>query len=83
MAWPKGKPRPPGTGRKKGSPNKVTRDIKQAFFQVFWSKGIEGLTEWSEKDPAGFYKVMGSLIPKEVKTELEGELVLRWAGEED
>ena len=24
MAWPKGKPRPPGVGRKKGVPNKAT-----------------------------------------------------------
>ena len=28
MAWPKGKPRPKGAGRKKGTPNKVTADIK-------------------------------------------------------
>lgn len=28
MAWPKGKPRPPGAGRKKGSVNKATADIK-------------------------------------------------------
>ncbi|GBQ08452.1 hypothetical protein [Saccharibacter floricola] len=28
MAWPKGKPRPTGAGRKKGVPNKATADIR-------------------------------------------------------
>jgi hypothetical protein len=28
MAWPKGTPRPEGAGRKKGTPNKITADIK-------------------------------------------------------
>lgn len=28
MAWPKGKPRPPGAGRKKGSMNKATADVR-------------------------------------------------------
>lgn len=29
MAWPKGKPRPPGAGRKKGTPNKASRPWKE------------------------------------------------------
>lgn len=27
MAWPKGKPRPEGAGRKKGTPNKSTEEL--------------------------------------------------------
>lgn len=30
MAYPKGKPRPPGAGRKKGTPNKATAAVAQA-----------------------------------------------------
>jgi hypothetical protein len=34
MAWPKGKPRPPGAGRKKGTQNKTTRDVQE------WARSI-------------------------------------------
>jgi hypothetical protein len=34
MGWPKGKPRPPGAGRKKGTPNKVVLGI-QAKLDAF------------------------------------------------
>lgn len=33
MAWPKGKPRPAGAGRKKGEPNKSTAEIKALAHQ--------------------------------------------------
>ena len=29
MAWPKGKPRPPGAGRKAGTPNKRTLEVER------------------------------------------------------
>jgi hypothetical protein len=29
LGWPKGKPRHPNAGRKKGTPNKATREVKE------------------------------------------------------
>lgn len=77
MAWPKGKPRPPNSGRKKGSPNKLT-EVKNCFLQVFHERGKEGLSEWAEKDPSGFYRTMASLLPKEVEAKVEGTLEIKW-----
>ncbi|WP_202401645.1 MULTISPECIES: hypothetical protein [unclassified Saccharibacter] len=42
MAWPKGKPRPVGAGRKKGVPNKATADIR-ALAQEHGTDALETL----------------------------------------
>lgn len=34
MGWPKGRPRLPGSGRKKGRPNKITEDFKAAVTRL-------------------------------------------------
>jgi hypothetical protein len=34
MAWPKGKPRPPNAGRKKGTPNKVTAEKREMLAAI-------------------------------------------------
>lgn len=34
MAWPKGKPRPEGAGRRKGTPNKSTQTIKDRLAEM-------------------------------------------------
>jgi hypothetical protein len=44
MAWPKGKPRPEGAGRQKGSTNKATREIK-AIAQEHGEKAILTLAD--------------------------------------
>ena len=36
MAWPKGKPRPPGAGRHKGSQNKKNRAIESITGQIIY-----------------------------------------------
>ena len=77
MAWPKGKPRPPNSGRRKGTVNKLT-EVKNVFLEVFNERGKEGLAEWANADPTGFYKTVASLVPKEVKADIEGSLELKW-----
>lgn len=52
MAWPKGTPRPPGAGRAKGTPNKVTSDL----LAICERKGInpfEALLELSNHPDVG------------------------------
>lgn len=69
----KGDPKPPGSGRKKGTPNKFT-SIKEVFMKVFYERGEEGLREWAAKDAAGFYRTVATFVPKEVRATIEGEL---------
>jgi len=45
MPAPKGRPKPPGSGRQKGTPNKVTRDVQE------WARSIV-------EDPKGVAKTV-------------------------
>ena len=44
----KGKPRPPGAGRRKGTPNKVTKDVK-ALAQKYMASAIQELARLALK----------------------------------
>ena len=41
---PKGLPKPPGSGRKKGTPNKITREVREAA-QKHGTKAIAALVK--------------------------------------
>jgi hypothetical protein len=71
------RPRPPnaGIGRKKGSQNKLTRTVKEAFENVFRDlqkdpKDPAHLREWAKREPDKFYPLAAKLIPTEVKGEM-------------
>ena len=51
-------------GRPKGCKDKITK-MKEAFFCVFTERGKDGLREFAQKDPAGFYRTWASIMPKE------------------
>lgn len=56
-----------GKGRKKGSPNKVTRAFKEAVLAAFQQlEGVDGLVAWGRKNRTEFYKIAARLIPHEV-----------------
>lgn len=77
MAFTKGKPRPKGAGRKKGVPNKITRDIREAWEDaIAHVQGVEGATlrDWAEANPDKFWPLTMQMVPK--KTELSGNLTL-------
>ena len=68
----KGEPRPPNAGRKKGSVNKATASIKQAFKEAFEELGgATALAEWARDNPTEFYRLSARLIPTEL-TGLDG-----------
>lgn len=71
---PKGRPKPPGSGRKKGQPNHNTTAVKDmlraALDQV---GGAQYLADQALENPAAFLSLVGKLIPNEVKTELAGK----------
>jgi hypothetical protein len=59
-------------GRPKGSQNKITRDVRQAFLEAFEAlqhqPGVN-LVDWAKKEPTEFYRLSGKLIPAKVETE--------------
>lgn len=72
MAWPKGKPRPPGAGRRTGTPNKLTTAAKEAFQIAFDKlKGVDGLVAWAKDNPTDFYKLYGKLIPIDIEGKMD------------
>lgn len=76
-----------GAGRKKGVPNKDTKEIREAF-QKLIEDNLENMTEWlmrvAEKNPAKAIELINGLsdyvIPKlsraEVKAEVENKDVV-------
>lgn len=55
-------------GRKKGVPNKLTQDARQALESAFQGVGgVPALTRWAKETPTEFYKLWGKLIPKDVE----------------
>jgi hypothetical protein len=64
-------------GRPKGVPNKVTRDVRQAFLEAFEElQSVPGvnLVDWAKDQPTEFYRLSGKLIP--AKVESEGSMVV-------
>lgn len=53
-------------GRPKGTPNKLTKNAREAFQLAFEeSGGFTQLTEWAKKNRTEFYKLYARLIPVE------------------
>jgi hypothetical protein len=76
MAFKKGQSGNPA-GRKKGTPNKITKDIKSCYMEVFDALGgAEGLLKWAKQNPDVFYGQMAKMLPKGVEIKTENELVI-------
>jgi len=82
MAWPKGKKRAsgktPGSGRKKGSPQKLVPGPKSPELRELVLEALEkaGGAEYLErvarsKNPSAFLQLVGRLLPQQVKAEIE------------
>lgn len=80
MAYPKGAPRPPGSGRAKGTPNKTTRVIKTILAEILEEpKSEQKLRELRDSeepsDRATFWRIASRLVPNEVAAEIRGTMV--------
>lgn len=54
----------PGSGRKKGVPNKTTTAAREAFNLAFAGLGgVKRLQAWAEANETEFYKLYARLIP--------------------
>jgi hypothetical protein len=67
----------PGSGRKPGVPNRVTRTIKEAIettLQSLQRTKKHNLLAWAKANPTEFYKLAGKLIPHSMQ--VTGKLTL-------
>lgn len=69
MAGKGSKPGERRGGRKAGTPNKLTRTVKEAFEQAFQTMqeqpGVK-LGDWGKTNPTEFYKLAARMIPTEI-----------------
>ncbi len=78
MARPKGT-RPPaaGKGRKKGVPNKITRDLKEMILGALSAVGGQRwLEDQANENPAAFMTLIGKVLPLQVSGEGGGPMVI-------
>ena len=66
-------------GRPKGSPNKVTASIKEAYEKTFHALQTKqndrhSLTNWAKKNETEFYKLATKLIPSEINAKVENTI---------
>lgn len=69
---PKGLPRT--GGRKAGTPNKLTRTIKEAIEDAFEEVGAaKYLAQMAKEQPAAFLTLLGKVLPTQVNAKVEGQ----------
>lgn len=60
-------------GRQKGTPNKVTTDVKEMVLAALNRAGGEQyLARQAEENPASFMALVGRIIPSQVRASLSG-----------
>ena len=83
MAAPKGHKR--YGGRTKGTPNKVTASMREAWREAFDRLGgVDSLVAWGQTEPTEFYRLVTKLIPQDVTSggeKLSGVVILPSVGE--
>jgi hypothetical protein len=89
MPWvKKGDKRPPGAGRKKGTPNKSTKELKE-FVQFVFERQLPRLCakldEVAERSPEKYSKLVLGMyeyfVPKQVRAEITADISSRTAEE--
>lgn len=71
MPFEKGQPRPENAGRRAGTPNRTTANIKAMFEEVVERLGgPNALEEWAKSNPTEFWKCVSKLLPKDVTVDV-------------
>jgi hypothetical protein len=54
-------------GRKKGTQNKLTLNVRDEILQVFHDiGGVKAMGEWAKENRTEYFKIFSKLIPKDV-----------------
>ncbi|MBO3274098.1 hypothetical protein [Pseudomonas schmalbachii] len=55
-------------GRLKGTPNKATKEVKDALAEAFEKLGgVSALVRWGKEEPGEFYKLWARMLPHEIR----------------
>ena len=66
-------------GRQKGTPNKVTRELKEMILGALDDAGgQEYLAQQAKESPAAFMTLVGKVLPLKVAGSTGGAIVIRW-----
>ena len=84
----KGVPRHPLAGRKKGTPNKVTKLLKDQILDALEEAGGEGggqkwLVDLARNRPESFASLLGKVLPTQITGDGGGPVVFTWANQSD
>lgn len=61
-------------GRQKGTPNKVTVEVKEALQAAFEGiGGVPKLQAWAKEEPGEFYKLWVKTLPQQIRSEHTGK----------
>jgi hypothetical protein len=76
---PKKGERTPGSGRKPGTPNKITRTVKEIVAKAVADaqadpKHPANVANFSKTHPREFWQVASKLIPEEIKAAITGQV---------
>jgi hypothetical protein len=72
MAFEKGKIANP-KGRPKGCKDKYTK-AREMILCVFFEQGKDGLRDFLAKDPSNYYRMVTTILPKEIEANINGFL---------
>jgi len=75
-----GHKRLPGAGREKGTPNKLTKTVKETVLNVFMDLQQDpktSLTAFAIKYPKDFYQIAAKLIPTELTGDLGKDITIK------
>jgi hypothetical protein len=63
-------------GRQKGTPNKTTVKVKEAFEAAFEQLGgVDALVTWGQAERSEFYKLYAKLLPVQVTGDKDNPIV--------
>lgn len=74
----KGQPKTRGSGRKKGTPNKITRELKDMILGALDKAGGESyLVKCAEANPSAFLTLIGKVLPTQVTGRNNGPIEIK------
>ena len=65
-------------GRPKGAKNKFT-NLKNSFINVYQDLGGDAaLLEYAREHPTEYYRMLHTMLPKEIQAEVRNDIMLTW-----